>query len=164
MLKEKIALFETYFTLDPETLSGVRWKIAHGPFGYVGRPAGSKNNKGYYSVKLHGKQHKCHQIVLLLSGIYPGKEETEVDHINRDPADNSLSNLRWVTHSENCKNRKVVGGVTYKYVTKRLNGRFQARYNHHKTRCKVHAGTFKDPYEAHCQALAHRLENHWITQ
>jgi len=29
----------------------------------------------------------------------------EIDHINRDKHDNSLSNLRLVTHSENCKNK-----------------------------------------------------------
>jgi HNH endonuclease len=164
MYKEKLALFEVYFALDPEAPSGVKWKTAHGPFGCVGRPAGSRNTKGYYSVKLNGKQYKCHQIVLLLSGVYPKKQETEVDHINRNPADNSLSNLRWVTHSSNCKNRKTVGKVAHKYVTKRPDGRFQARYNCHKTKRKIHVGTYDDAYEAHCQALAHRLENHWITQ
>jgi len=25
-------------------------------------------------------------------------------------------------------------------------------------------GTYDDPYEAYCSALAHRLENHWIDQ
>lgn len=30
----------------------------------------------------------------------------EIDHINRDKHDNRVTNLRTVTHSENCKNRK----------------------------------------------------------
>lgn len=164
MFDERLQLFQDYFTLDSTIPSGIRWKVAHGPFGYVGRPAGSKNTKGYYSVKLHGKQYKCHQIILLLAGVFPTALETEVDHINRDPSDNTLENLQWVTHSQNCKNRGVVGNVHYKYVTERSNGRFQARYNHFKTKQKIHVGTYDDPYEAHCQALAHRLENHWITQ
>ena len=33
-------------------------------------------------------------------------QQLDVDHINQDTHDNSLANLRLVTHSENCKNRK----------------------------------------------------------
>jgi hypothetical protein len=33
-------------------------------------------------------------------------KQLDVDHINQDTHDNSLANLRLVTHSENCKNRK----------------------------------------------------------
>lgn len=29
---------------------------------------------------------------------------TEIDHVNRDKADNRVENLRWVTHSENMRN------------------------------------------------------------
>ena len=29
---------------------------------------------------------------------------TEIDHVNRDKSDNSVTNLRWVTHSENMRN------------------------------------------------------------
>ena len=29
---------------------------------------------------------------------------TEIDHVNRDKTDNSVTNLRWVTHSENMRN------------------------------------------------------------
>lgn len=162
MLEEKLQLFQDYFILDSDIPSGVRWKVAHGPFGYVGRPAGSKNTKGYYSVKLHGKQYKCHQIILLLAGVFPTDLKTEVDHINRDPSDNTLANLRWISHSQNCKNRRGVGDVPHKYVTKRSGGRYQARYNHLKTKRKIHVGTYDDAYEAHLAALAHRLENHWI--
>lgn len=33
--------------------------------------------------------------------------KTEVDHINKNPKDNYVGNLRWVTPSENCKNRNM---------------------------------------------------------
>lgn len=33
-------------------------------------------------------------------------KQLDIDHINQDTHDNSLANLRLVTHSENCKNKK----------------------------------------------------------
>lgn len=33
-------------------------------------------------------------------------KQLDVDHINQNTHDNSLANLRLVTHSENCKNKK----------------------------------------------------------
>src|SRR5574343_215942 len=35
-----------------------------------------------------------------------GESELEVDHIDRNTENNNVSNLRWVTHSDNLKNRK----------------------------------------------------------
>lgn len=45
-------------------------------------------------------------LVLDAAGIYPTKLRKEVDHIDKNPANNKISNLRWVTHSENCQNRR----------------------------------------------------------
>lgn len=33
-------------------------------------------------------------------------KQLDIDHINQDTHDNSLANIRLVTHSENCKNKK----------------------------------------------------------
>lgn len=44
-------------------------------------------------------------LVLDAAGKYPTKLRREVEHIDRNPANNCIGNLRWTTHSENCKNR-----------------------------------------------------------
>lgn len=45
------------------------------------------------------------------SDVEPTEEQKEVDHINRDPFDNRIENLRWCTRSENNKNRTLTHSV-----------------------------------------------------
>ena len=44
------------------------------------------------------------------------EHKTEVDHINRDKTDYHLSNLRFVSPSENCKNKSSNKGIDYVFV------------------------------------------------
>lgn len=53
----------------------------------------------------------AHAVVLFLHGIIVGPDQV-VDHINGDPADNRLSNLRVVTQGENMRNMKRVSTNT----------------------------------------------------
>lgn len=39
-----------------------------------------------------------------------------VDHVNHDKTDYHLSNLLWVTHSQNMFNRSLFKGVQYEFV------------------------------------------------
>lgn len=66
----------------------------------------SKHNEGYLTVNLNGVNYLKH--VIIAKQFLPNDDPThkkEVDHKNRNRADNRLSNLRWVTHSENNYNR-----------------------------------------------------------
>ena len=159
---QKVKLWQEEFVLDPQSPSGVKWKALNSSR-KKSQVAGHLNERGYYVVKTHGKEYRCHQIVLILSGIMPEEGDSEVDHIDRNPSNNPLSNLRWVSGSQNCKNRKTTGKVPFKYVIYR-GSKFAARYRHPVTRGKIQVGTYDTAYKAHCQALAHRLENHWINQ
>ena len=52
-----------------------------------------------------------HQLVALAFIGPPPGPGYEVDHINRDPADNRVGNLRWVTHKQNQWNRGGQGKI-----------------------------------------------------
>ena len=59
---------------------------------------------GYVLVSLNGKPYQYHRI--LAKHFIPNPDDLpEVDHIDRDKANNSLENLRWVNRSENKVNR-----------------------------------------------------------
>lgn len=73
---------------------------AHWTFG-SGKPG------GYRQVAAFGKYYSVHRLICAaFHGLCP-EDKTEVDHINRDKSDNRPGNLRWVTHSENMRNRGV---------------------------------------------------------
>ena len=78
-----------------------------------------------------------------------------VDHIDRNPLNNHVSNLRWATHAENAANRthKPTEKNPYKGVSlHKLSGKWQAKINLDK--CNIHLGLFDDPLEAHSVYLA----------
>ena len=76
----------------------------------------------YYSICLYndGKRHdrKLHRLVA--STFIPNPENKPcIDHLNRNPSDNHVSNLRWVTALENNQNRISMDNATYIHYHKK---------------------------------------------
>jgi hypothetical protein len=115
---------------------------------------------GYISVRLYlnGKILIIGREILKLFVRHP-KEKEECDHINRNPLDNRLINLRWVDSAQNNLNKKTYGNSKYRGVSKchttyktkdgLIKKSFQiiAQITVNKKRIKL--GSFKTEQEAH---------------
>lgn len=117
--------------------------------------AGCNAPGGYATIKLKGKLYYAH--VLAWVYVHGAVPAGEVDHINHDKHDNRIVNLRDVSASDNCRNRRLhknnVSGFTGVH--------FNAREQLWKAQIKIgerniHLGYFCSAEEA---AVARRAAN-----
>jgi hypothetical protein len=87
---------------DPET--GLFWWLVRTSSRVnMGKPAGSADAYGYRCIGIDGRAYKGHRLAwLYVQGVWPSKH---IDHINGDPSDNRLINLREATNVQNGRNR-----------------------------------------------------------
>jgi hypothetical protein len=72
---------------------------------YGSKQAGGLNNGGYFLVGLSGRRFFAHRVAWAIHhGAWP---VDQIDHINGEPGDNRIANLREVTHQVNLKNQKL---------------------------------------------------------
>ena len=74
-------------------------------------------NNGYIRVKLNGIQYYKHRIIAIQ--FIPNDNpliKTDVDHKNRDRSDYHIKNLRWVSISDNTKNKSSHNGIEYEFI------------------------------------------------
>ena len=72
----------------------------------VGSVAGGKNNRGYMRIGINKKRYLSHRLVwLYVYGYFP---KYDIDHINNNPSDNRLCNLREATTPQNQHNVKMM--------------------------------------------------------
>lgn len=84
---------------------------------------GSQNREGYRCAHIQGRQRYVHRLICeAFHGACPA-DKCQIDHIDRDPANNNPENLRWVNRSENIRNRDHYGVIFAKYGVTKANDR-----------------------------------------
>jgi hypothetical protein len=113
------------FTYDPES-GDLRWKVSYTNRVRVGDIAGCVCPRtGYRKIGINLTQYMVNRLVWMIHyGEDPGA--LEIDHINRNRLDNSIKNLRAVTHRENQQNR-----VMPNKFRKNITGKLYIRYRAH---------------------------------
>jgi HNH endonuclease len=125
----------------------------------IGDSAGSRSN-GYLEICINQRRYKAHRLAWLYThGYFP---ENQIDHIDRNPANNSIKNLREV--SQVCNNRNTgnpkrntsgVKGVWFCKVTKKWAAEIKILGK------KIFLGRHKDFAEAVCHRLAAEQAENW---
>ena len=101
---------------DYEIRSSYPYTIRHVNSKLVANEWTSKT-KGYVNVDLNGKPCRKHRLIALQ--FIPNPDNlSEVDHINHNRADYHIDNLRWVSSSNNQRNKSIHRGVRYNYIDK----------------------------------------------
>jgi hypothetical protein len=149
--------------IDPTSPSGLRWVVskkgvAKGKEGV----AGSQRANGYWFVGIAGRKIQAGRLVLLLSNCEPGDTQHEVDHIDGNPGNNAVENLRWSPdNSDQNLNRKYGTSSGYRWVHKQSRHNtyfFQFVVPRSKPPRYVRGCGYSTPEEAHEQAIAARKE------
>ena len=88
----------TKTTTKPQVSSFGRFKSSTG---VVSTPKPTKS--GYVHVRVNGKLHCIHVLMASAFGLPKRDDQDTVDHIDNDPSNNRLENLRWASRSEQVK-------------------------------------------------------------
>jgi len=127
------------------------WRVSLGSR-IIGQEAGCLRPTGYFVVRYDYKLKLLHRVIWAYH--YGEIEEgVLVDHINRDPLDNRVENLRLCNQRQNSGNAKVKSNnkLGVKGVHLHKNGRFVAGI--HKQGKSYYLGLFDTAEEAHAAYL-----------
>jgi hypothetical protein len=99
----------------------------------AGKPAGGIRANGYWYVTVDGKSYLASRLAhFYVTGFWPA---ADIDHHNRDTADNKWKNLRSATRSQNmanakrfCTNKTGFKGVDYVVAKKKYRATMTVNY------------------------------------
>jgi hypothetical protein len=118
------------------------WKIWNTRF--ANTVAGNVRKDGYYRIVFFRKLYYAHRLAWLL---YYGEWPKVIDHKNRNPSDNRITNLRNGTQQQNNMNHPIRGKVAfYGVYWNDAKQKYEAQISiNNKTK---HLGLFECPIEA----------------
>ena len=70
--------------------------------GVISKP--KPRNDGYIGVRVEKKDCQMHRLIAMAFNLPKREDQSEVDHIDGNPSNNHLTNLRWANVSEQIKN------------------------------------------------------------
>ena len=82
----------TKTTTKPQVSSFGRFKSSNG---VISTPKPKKS--GYVQVFCNGKKHRIHVLMASAFGLPKRDDQDTVDHIDNNPSNNRLENLRWAS-------------------------------------------------------------------
>lgn len=151
-----VDLLKEYMSYDPKTGEFTRLKCYKQDM--VGKPASVERGKGYKQIGFAGHCQLAHKMAWLY--MYGEMPIGQIDHIDGNPSNNKISNLRIVTNAQNCQNRHVPTKLNKSKLLGviKIKNRFVAQIK--KNYKSIHLGTFKTAEEAHIAYLAAKREMH----
>lgn len=100
-----------FFDYNPIT-GVIKWKVNRGSV-IAGDVAGYIN-QGYRKLSFNGEKYQAHRMAWFLHyGKFP---DGSIDHINGNPQDNKIANLRDVTNKENSRNQRTPRNSTTRCI------------------------------------------------
>jgi len=154
-----INLAKSIYSYDSAT-GNFAWRVDRGYQAKAGNIAGTTNALGYRCIRLEGKQVLGHRLAWAMTyGMLPSQE---IDHVNGDPSDNRLENLREASHQQNMINRCMPANNTsgMKGVSiHKQSGRWRARIKNPKGKYE-HIGMYDSAEFAHAAYQNEALKLH----
>jgi HNH endonuclease len=140
-----VKLLKTLLSYDPATGLFI-WKASDSTKPIIGTVAGTLHSHGYIRIKIKKKFYYAHRLAWLY--VYGKFPEQEIDHKDRDPANNRIDNLRLATHPQNASNapKRRTNACGLKGVIAHQ-GRWMARIGHKGK--NIYLGVFDTAEEAH---------------
>jgi hypothetical protein len=150
-------LAQSLWCYDAET-GVLRWKIKPCDKVCVGDVVDCPNSSGHLRVQYRGKKYLVHRLVWLIStGNWP---KDQLDHLDGNPGNNRLSNLREATGRQNQRNAKCHRAGQLRFTTyHKASGRWMACSPRINGKIR-HLGCFDTMEEASEAAERWLLANH----